>query len=117
MTGTFIKSADYAAWLGGLKSRIRSARLSAARSVNREMILLYWDIGRGIVEKQETHGWGQAVIHRLSQDLCMAFPAVTGFSPRNLRNMKQFYVAYSTPEFWQQGCCQIEPAGFSTQCC
>ena len=111
MTGTFVKSADYAAWLGGLKLRIRSARLSAARSVNREMILLYWDIGRGIVEKQETHGWGQAVIHRLSQDLCTAFPAVTGFSPRNLRNMKQFYVAYSTPEFWQQAVAKLNQQG------
>lgn len=111
MTGTFVKSADYAAWLGGLKSRIQSARLSAARAVNRELILLYWDIGRGIVEKQETHGWGQAVIDRLSQDLCAAFPAVTGFSPRNLRNMKQFYVAYSTPEFWQQAVAKLNQQG------
>ena len=60
MTGTFIKSADYAAWLGGLKSRIQLARISAARTVNRELILLYWDIGRGIVEKQEDLGWGKS---------------------------------------------------------
>ena len=59
MTGTFVKSADYAAWLGGLKSRIQSARISAARAVNRELILLYWDIGRGIVEKQEDAGLGE----------------------------------------------------------
>ena len=111
MADTFVQSADYAAWLREVKSRIQSARISAARAVNRELILLYWDIGRGIVEKQETLGWGQAVINRLSQDLCAEFPAVTGFSPRNLRNMKQFYVAYSTPEFWQQAVAKLNQQG------
>ena len=49
---------DYADWLDEVKTRVRSARLSASRSVNREMILLYWDIGQGIVEKQQELGWG-----------------------------------------------------------
>ncbi len=102
MPNTFVKAADYAAWLTEVKSRIQSARISAARAVNRDLILLYWDIGRGIVEKQNAHGWGQAVIDRLSHDLSTAFPAVTGFSSRNLRNMKQFDTAYSQPEFLQR---------------
>ena len=107
MPNTFATSADYAAWLAVGKSRIRSAWISAARAVNRDLILLYWDIGHGIVEKQKVHGWGQAVIGRLSRDLCTAFPAVTGFSPRNLRNMKQFYTAYAQPEFWQQAVAEL----------
>ena len=107
MTHTLAKLPDYAAWLCEMKSRIRSAHLSAARAVNRDMILLYWDIGRGIVERQEAYGWGQSVIDRLSQDLRTAFPAVTGFSSRNLRNMKQFYTVYSNFEKWQQAVAKL----------
>ena len=84
MADTFVKSADYVAWLAEVKSRIQSARISAARAVNCDLILLYWDIGRGIVKKQKAHGWGQAVIDRLMRALSTAFPAMTGFSPRNL---------------------------------
>ena len=108
MTDKFAISADYSAWLGEIKSRIVSAQISAARSVNRELILLYWDIGREIVEKQKALGWGQSVINHLSRDLSSAFPAVAGFSPRNLRNMKQFYTAYSNFEFWQQTVAKID---------
>lgn len=92
----------YPEFLGELKLRIQSARLSAARAVNRDMILLYWDIGQGIVKKQSQLGWGESVIDRLSQDLLHAFPSITGFSPRNLRDMKRFFVSYSSPEFWRQ---------------
>ena len=102
MTGTFIKSADYAAWLGGLKSRIQSARISAARAVNRELILLYWDIGRGIVEKQEDLGWGKSVVEQLSLDLRSEFPGMKGFSANNLWLMRQFYSEYSSPAFLEQ---------------
>ena len=102
MTGTFVKSADYAAWLDGLKSRIRSARISAARAVNCELILLYWDIGRGIVEKQEALGWGKSVVEQLSLDLRSAFPGMKGFSANNLWLMRQFYSEYSSPAFLEQ---------------
>ena len=102
MTGTFVKSADYAAWLGGLKSRIQSARISAARAVNRELILLYWDIGRGIVEKQEDLGWGKSVVEQLSLDLRSEFPGMKGFSANNLWLMRQFYSEYSAPAFLEQ---------------
>ena len=107
MTHTLAKSPDYTAWLCEMKARIRSAHLSAARAVNRDMILLYWDIGRGIVEKQKEQGWGQSVIDHLSQDLRTAFPAVTGFSSRNLRNMKRFYTVYSSFEKWQQAVAKL----------
>ena len=102
MPDKLIPSPDYATWLGELKSRIQSAHTSAARSVNRELILLYWDIGRGIVEKQEVLGWGESVIDRLSGDLRQAFPETKGFSPRNLRDMKRLFSAYSNARIWRQ---------------
>jgi predicted nuclease of restriction endonuclease-like (RecB) superfamily len=88
--------------LDALKERILHARTSAARAINRELALLYWDIGRAIVEKQRVLGWGESVIDRLSTDLQDAFPRTTGFSPRNLRDMKRFYVAYSDESIWRQ---------------
>ncbi|MGB7623804.1 MAG: DUF1016 N-terminal domain-containing protein, partial [Terriglobia bacterium] len=93
---------DYPAFLAALKQRILHARTTAARAVNHELILLYWDIGRGIVEKQQTAGWGESVIDRLSSDLQDPFPLATGFSSRNLRDMKRFYLAYSDKEIWPQ---------------
>ncbi len=93
---------NYANWLGDLKSRIQSARVSAARAVNRELLLLYWDIGHGIVEKQEMLGWGESVIDRLSRDLIKAFPETNGFSARNLRDMRRLFVSYSNTEIWRQ---------------
>jgi predicted nuclease of restriction endonuclease-like (RecB) superfamily len=95
-------STEYAAFLTELKGRIASARLSAARAVNRDLILLYWDIGRGIVEKQETHGWGESVVERLAKDLQKAFPAMRGLSSTNLWRMRQMYLEYSTLEFLAQ---------------
>ena len=80
--------------LAGLKARIRTAQVRAALSVNRELIALYFDLGREIVERQESAGWGGAVIDRLSRDLRAAFPGVSGFSRRNLYRMRAFYLAY-----------------------
>ncbi len=100
----------YAEFLGELKSRIVSARLQAARAVNRELILMYWDIGCGIVERQRTLSWGDSVIEKLARDLQVAFPKGIGFSARNLRNMKQFVSAYSTAEFWQQAVAKLPEA-------
>ena len=80
-------SRDYVEFVSELKQRIVSARLHAARSVNRNLILLYSDIGRGIVERQEKLGWGQSVVEMLSRDLQKAFPGLTGFSAANLWRM------------------------------
>ena len=102
MAHALVKSPDYAAWLCEMKSRIRSAHLSAARAVNRDMILLYWDIGRGIVEKQKEQGWGKSVVERLSQDLKTEFSGMKGLSADNLWRMRQFYCEYAKPEFAAQ---------------
>lgn len=86
--------AGYEELLSDLKTRIRSAQIKAALSVNREMIALYWEIGRGIVERQEKAGWGDEVLERLSRDLRHEFPEVQGFSRANLYRMRAFYLAY-----------------------
>ncbi len=94
---------DYTSWLGEVKKRIRSARLSVARSVNCELILLYWDIGQGIVEKQKTLGWGKSVVQNLSGDLQLEFLGMRGFSADNLWRMRQFYNEYSSDKFLIKG--------------
>ncbi|MCF6290815.1 MAG: PDDEXK nuclease domain-containing protein [Desulfobacterales bacterium] len=93
---------EYAEFLADLKNRIAGARVSAARTVNREMILLYWDIGRGIVEKQKALGWGKSVVDRLAVDLNKEFPALEGFSASNLWRMRQLYAAFIAPKFLAQ---------------
>jgi predicted nuclease of restriction endonuclease-like (RecB) superfamily len=92
---------DYGPWLVELKARIDAAQQRAARSVNSELVLLYWQIGRGILERQGREGWGAKVIERLAQDLRNAFPAMKGFSPRNLKYMRAFAQAWPDPDFVQ----------------
>jgi hypothetical protein len=106
--GTLTASPEYRRFIEDLKTRVISARISAAGAVNRDLILLYWDIGRGIVVKQEALGWGQFVIDRISADLQETFPATTGFSPRNLRDMKRFYLAYADETIWRQAVAKLE---------
>jgi len=99
----------YPAFLAALKERIQSARASAALAVNRDLVLLYWDIGRGIVEKQKAAGWGDAVVERLAADLRAAFPDMRGFSVVNLWRMKQLYLNHTSPEFLSQAVREIDP--------
>ncbi|AGB03374.1 PDDEXK nuclease domain-containing protein [Methanoregula formicica] len=89
--------ADYPEFIAILKNRIRSAQLKAALSVNRELIILYWQIGRDLVEKQDFGGWGAKVIDTLARDLQKEFPGTGGFSRTNLYRMRAFYSAYSIP--------------------
>jgi predicted nuclease of restriction endonuclease-like (RecB) superfamily len=98
---------DYAAWLAELKTRIHSAQQRATRAVNRELVLLYWQIGRDILERQSREGWGSKVIERLAQDLRSAFPDMKGFSPRNLKYMRAFAEAWPDAEFVQQAAAQL----------
>jgi predicted nuclease of restriction endonuclease-like (RecB) superfamily len=86
---------DYAAVLEGIKKRIRTAQLRAAISSSRELIELYWDIGRSIVERQKTEEWGRSVVERLASDLQKAFPGMAGFSPLNVWRMRAFYLAWT----------------------
>ncbi len=90
-----IKDSDYKNWLIDLKSKIKQSQIKAALSVNAEVILLYWDLGKQIVEKQKTANWGFSVINQLSKDLSEEFKDLKGFSKSNLYSMKQFYETFS----------------------
>ncbi len=87
--------AGYDVFLKDLKERIRSTQLKAAVAVSRELIALYWHIGRQIAARQQIEGWGNAVIDRLGKDLQAAFPGVSGFSRPNVYRMRAFYLAYA----------------------
>jgi predicted nuclease of restriction endonuclease-like (RecB) superfamily len=76
--------------LASLKKRIQQERIKAVLSANCAMVMLYWDIGASILERQKTEGWGAKVIDRLSFDLKEAFPDMKGFSSRNLKYMRKF---------------------------
>ena len=91
----------YAEWLAELKRRIHSAQQRATLAVNRELVLLYWQIGRDILARQADQGWGAKVIDRLAKDLRAAFPHMKGFSPRNLKYMRAFADAWPDGEFVQ----------------
>ena len=88
----------YGSLLGEIKQRIRSAQYEALRAVNKELISLYWDIGRLIVERQQGETWGKSVVEQLSQDLQAEFPGISGFSPRNIWRMREFYLTYHANE-------------------
>jgi predicted nuclease of restriction endonuclease-like (RecB) superfamily len=94
--------AGYEALLADLKNRIRTARVHAALSVNRELIQLYWHIGRTILERQEHEGWGSKVIDRLADDLRQKFPDMKGLSQANLFYMRAFADAYPEEAIVQQ---------------
>ena len=94
--------AGYADWLTELKTRIHSAQQRATLAVNRELVLLYWQIGQDILARQSEQGWGAKVIDRLALDLRAAFPDMKGFSPRNLKYMRAFAEAWPDAEFVQQ---------------
>ncbi len=85
----------YPALLEDIKSRIRTAQIKASLSVNREMIGLYWSIGRDIVARQHLEGWGAGVINRLAKDIRTAFLGIEGFSPSNISRMRAFHLAWA----------------------
>ncbi|WP_052959022.1 PDDEXK nuclease domain-containing protein [Methanoculleus sediminis] len=99
--------ADYAAVLGDIKERIQSEHLRITLAANAAMILLYWDIGKIILDRQKSEGWGAKVIDRLAHDLKLAFPDMTGFSPRNLKYMRTFSRSWPDREFVQRTIAQI----------
>jgi len=109
-----IASLEYRQFIEDLKTRVFSARISAARAVNRDVILLYWDIGRGIVEKQQTLGWGDSIVEMVSADLRQAFPGSFGFSPQNVWRMLQFFRTYTDNLFLSQAVRELEKKGRKT---
>lgn len=99
--------ADYADWLSELKTRIHTAQQRATLAVNRELVQLYWHIGRDILERQAKQGWGAKVIERLAHDLHIAFPEMKGFSRANLMYMRAFAEAWPEAEIVQQAVGQL----------
>jgi predicted nuclease of restriction endonuclease-like (RecB) superfamily len=99
--------AGYATILADLKDQIRSARIKAALAVNRELVLLYWRIGRRILKQQHEEGWGSKIIDRLSLDLRREFPEMKGLSSRNLKYMRAFSESYPDEAIVQQLAAQI----------
>lgn len=97
----------YNIWLMELKERIHTAQQRATLAVNRELVLLYWQIGRDILDRQAEQGWGAKVIERPHHDLRSAFPNMKGFSPRNLKYMRTFAEAWTDIEFVQQAVAQL----------
>jgi predicted nuclease of restriction endonuclease-like (RecB) superfamily len=98
---------SYGAVLGEIKQRIRSERLKTVLAANSAMVLLYWDIGRMILDRQQKEGWGAKVIDRLSADLRASFPDMTGLSPRNLKYMRAFASAWPDAAIVQEVLAQI----------
>lgn len=90
--------ADYAPLLSALKERVRAAQYAALKAVNTELVGLYWDIGRLLVERQAGSTWGKGVVQQLATDLQLAFPGVGGFSASNLWRMRAFFEAYQGQE-------------------
>lgn len=85
---------DYLPFLEEIKGKIKSARIQAYRKANKELILLYNEIGEKIVEKQEQLGWGKGIVEKLSYDLKKEFPGLSGYSAQNLWYIRQFYLTY-----------------------
>jgi hypothetical protein len=85
---------NYAGLLTDIKQRIRTAQLRTAMAGNASLLMLYWEIGSMLSERQKKDGWGAAVLPRLAADLHNELPEVKGFSARNLRRMIQFNQEY-----------------------
>ncbi len=85
---------EYTKFITSLKAKIRSSQIKAVVSVNSELIKLYWEIGKEIVEKQEQGGWGSKVLEKAAKELQNEFPGIEGFSRANIFRMKAFFMAY-----------------------
>jgi hypothetical protein len=103
-----VASPDYTRFVAELKVRVESARLAAARSVNRELVALYWEIGGAIVEKQTALGWGDAVVEMVAADLRRAFPGMRGFSAANVWQMRQLHLVCSNEAILAQAAREFE---------
>ena len=98
---------NYSAWLESLKKQIQIARARASLTLNTELIRLYHKIGLDILQRQETHSWGDKIILHLAADLKAAFPDMKGFSDRNLKYMRYFAEQCPSCQFGQQAAAQL----------
>lgn len=92
---------EYTRFLNEITLRIRSAQYEALKAVNKEMIALYWEIGRRITEQQAISGWGKSVVETLSRDIQKEFPGIKGFGVSNMWDMARFYAEYQSNEILQ----------------
>ena len=96
-----ILSPEYLNFKNEITARIRSAQYEALKAVNKEMITLYWEVGKRITEQQTALGWGKSVVENLSRDIQKEFPGIQGFGVRNMWDMARFYAEYQSNEFLQ----------------
>lgn len=102
MTQVFSGDKDYKEWIVGLKGKIQSAQIKAAVTVNRQLLEMYWELGREICEKEKKANWGDGLIEQLSRDLSAEFPGMTGFSKTNLFFIRRWYLFYQSGEIVSQ---------------
>ena len=107
MAAPLARSPEYQSLLADLKKRIAEAQVRAGLAVNRELVLLYWSIGRDILARQEAEGWGAKVIDSRAQDLRRSFPEMQGLSPRNLKYMRAIADAWPDEAIVQRLVAQI----------
>lgn len=96
-----ILSHEYLNSKNEITARIRSAQYEALKAVNKEMIALYWEVGKRITEQQTASGWGKSVVENLSRDIQKEFPGIQGFGVRNMWDMARFYAEYQSNEILQ----------------
>ncbi|MGL5152841.1 MAG: PDDEXK nuclease domain-containing protein [Clostridium sp.] len=101
------KSIEYKELIGGIKTQIKNSRQKALLSINRELLILYWNIGQIILNFQNKEGWGAKVIDNIADEIKRDFPDLKGFSSRNLKYMRKFALEYQEIEFVQQVVAQI----------
>ncbi|MGZ8556382.1 MAG: DUF1016 N-terminal domain-containing protein, partial [Sulfuricurvum sp.] len=102
-----ISSDNFNHFLIEIKEKILSSQYTALKAVNKELINLYWEIGKSIIAKQEAFGWGKSIVQNLSDELQKEFVGMKGFSERNLWNMRNFYLEYKSNEKLQTLSAQI----------
>jgi predicted nuclease of restriction endonuclease-like (RecB) superfamily len=98
---------NYLDVLSDIKQRIKIAQIKAVLAVNAEMIILYWEIGKTVLERQQQEGWGTKIIDRLAHDLLETSPDLKDFSAKNLKYMRKFAETYPSLSIMQQAAAQI----------
>lgn len=91
----FIVTNEYKVWISDIKKKIKQSQIKASVKINYELLDLYWELGRQIVDKQETAKWGDSFLTVMSRDLRKAFPGMSGFSPQNLKHIRYWYRFYN----------------------
>ena len=108
MSSDLVINKDYKVWLADIKLKVRNAQIKAALKVNTELLTLYWELGANIVAKQAAAKWGDGFLLQLSKDLTAEFPDMKGFSERNLKYIRAWYLFYSQEDtIGQQAVAQL----------